>query len=179
MFVYLESPWVWLNFASGMLYPCISIGHNLFTIPYLVWYAAVSSSISWYEISEALSEIPKRLQKHFNGLCTDLQCRPSTAALLQHAWVAGRDSIENVDPIGLRPQQKLKYCWMLLSYITILHGLGEPNVQRFCWMLFSSWTVYWKSLVSFLRSGWPFFGWCVAKVPAHLKWVPDRSRYLA
>jgi len=44
----------------------------------------------------SFGEIQKRLIR--GVMRKEAAARPSAAALLQHAWVAGRDSIENVDP---------------------------------------------------------------------------------
>ena len=43
--------------------------------------------------------------------------RPSAAALLQHAWVAGKDSIENVDPSSQSPRtaSKMVQCNLVVS----------------------------------------------------------------
>ncbi|CAJ1398499.1 unnamed protein product [Effrenium voratum] len=49
-----------------------------------------------FSFPECVGETQKRLIK---GVMRKDACdRPSAAALLQHAWVAGRDFIENVDP---------------------------------------------------------------------------------
>eukprot|EP00913_Durusdinium_trenchii_P009124 g8576.t1 len=49
-----------------------------------------------FTFPDCFGEIQKRLIR--GVMKKDAAARPSAAALLQHAWVAGKDSIENVDP---------------------------------------------------------------------------------
>jgi len=68
----------------------------------------------------SFGEIQKRLIK--GVMRKDAAARPSTAALLQHAWVAGRDSIENVDPYPISAS-----CTPQISPRPVKFAIPGPN----------------------------------------------------